>query len=337
MCPAFALAADPRRNVQQMNFSIPAPPETSVSSKETAQFDTIKGMATPVLTPASKSTRRSFLKTAFYGAAGLALYAGEVERHWIDVTHQDVHIASLPPAFDGMRIAQLSDIHLDEFSEPFFLEDAVDRINRLKPDAVFLTGDYVTWGFSTKRFAEGAGWQCANILSRLHCPKRYAILGNHDVMVGPDRITAALADNGMTVLTNACLPIEQSGSRFWLAGLDDPLFGNPDPDLAIPARIRNIPNEPVVLMCHAPDFVDDLLTHPAGKSVALMLSGHTHGGQVRLPFVGAMQLPPMGKKYVEGWFRLGGLQLYVNRGLGAVGVPFRFDCPPEITLLTLRA
>lgn len=294
-------------------------------------------MATPVLTPAAKTTRRSFLKASFCGVAGLALYAGEVERHWIDVSHQDVHIANLAAAFDGMRIAQLSDIHLDEFSEPFFVEDAVDRVNRLNPDVVFLTGDYVTWGISTKEFAEGAGWQCANILKRLHCSHRYAILGNHDVMVGPDRITAALTDNGMTVLNNACLPIERSGARFWLSGLDDPLFGNPDPDLAIPARIRNVANEPVVLLCHAPDFVDDLLTHPAGKSIAWMLSGHTHGGQVRLPFVGAMQLPPMGKKYVQGWFRRGGLQLYVNRGLGAVGVPFRFDCPPEITLFTLRA
>jgi uncharacterized protein len=294
-------------------------------------------MVTPVLSPVLKTTRRSFLRASLYGAAGLALYAGEVERHWIEISHQDVHIAGLSAVFDGMRIAQISDIHLDEYSEPYFLQDAVDRVNRLNPDAVFLTGDYVTWGISTRKFAEGAGWQCANILTGLHCRQRYAILGNHDVMVGPKRITAALVDNGMTVLTNACLPIERAGSRFWLAGLDDPVFGNPDPELAIPARIRNIPDEPVLLMCHAPDYADDLLAHPAGKSVAVMFSGHTHGGQVRLPLVGAMQLPPLGKKYVEGWFRLRGLQLYVNRGLGAVGVPFRFDCPPEITLFTLRA
>jgi uncharacterized protein len=316
---------------------IPTPTETSVSSNETARFDTINRMATPVLTPTLKTTRRSFLKGSFYGAAGLALYSGEVERHWIEVSQQDVHVAGLSAAFDGMRIAQLSDIHLDEFSEPFFLEDAVDRINRLNPDAVFLTGDFVTWGITTRKFAEGAAWQCANLLTKLHCRNRYAILGNHDVMVGPARVTAALADNGMTVLTNACLPIERAGSRIWLAGLDDPVFGHPDPDLAIPARIRNIPGEPVMVMCHAPDYVDDLLAHPAGKSVAVMLSGHTHGGQVRLPLIGAMQLPPLGKKYVEGWFRIGGLQLYVNRGLGSVGLPFRFDCPPEITLFTLRS
>ena len=89
-------------------------------------------------------------------------------------------------------------------------------------------------------------------------------------------------------------------------------------------------------MCHAPDYADDLLAHPAGMSVDLMLSGHTHGGQIRLPLVGALQLPDMGKKYVEGWFKLGRMQLYVNRGIGTVGVPFRLDCPPEISLFTLR-
>jgi predicted MPP superfamily phosphohydrolase len=89
-------------------------------------------------------------------------------------------------------------------------------------------------------------------------------------------------------------------------------------------------------MCHTPDYADDLLAHPAGQAVDLMLSGHTHGGQVRLPLIGALSLPPLGQKYVEGWFQLGGMQLYVNRGIGTVGLPFRLNCPPEITLMTLR-
>ncbi|MGA7341699.1 MAG: metallophosphoesterase [Terracidiphilus sp.] len=294
-------------------------------------------MAFLLSSPDSQITRRRFLKATLCGAAGLALYAGEIERHFIQVSRQDVRIPGLAAVFDGMRIAQLSDLHMDEFSEPFFLRDAVDRVNRLNPDAVFLTGDFVTWGISTQRFAQGAAWQCANILTGLKCPARYAILGNHDVKVGSDVVVSALADNGMTVLVNSHEPIERSGSRFWLAGLDDPVEGNPDPDLAIPASIRSIPDQPVILLCHAPDYADDLLTYPAGKAVALMLSGHTHGGQVRLPFIGATLLPPLGKKYVEGWFRLGSMQLHVNRGIGAVGVPFRFDCPPEISLLTLRS
>ncbi|MGA2047619.1 MAG: metallophosphoesterase [Terracidiphilus sp.] len=286
--------------------------------------------------PKPSITRRRFLKAGLYGAGGLALYAGEVERHWVEVTEQDISLPGLPQAFDGVRVAQLSDIHLDEFTEPAFLRHVVDRVNRLQPDMVLLTGDYVSDGVGSKKFAVGAAWQCANILTKLECGKVYAVLGNHDLGVGADEVTAALVANGIPVLTNKYLPIERAGGRIWLAGLDDPLKGSPEPEQAVPAAIRNIPHEPVVLMCHAPDYVDFLLKQPAGGTVALMLSGHTHGGQVRLPFMGATQLPEMGRKYVEGWFRIGALQLYVNRGIGTIGVPFRFNCPPEITLFTLR-
>lgn len=281
-------------------------------------------------------SRRRFLKAGFCGAAGLALYAGEIERHWIDVAQQEVRLRGLPAAFDGLRVAQLSDIHLDEFTEPLFLRHAIERINSLNPDLVLLTGDYVTNGLGSQQFARGAAWQCAEILRALTCRRIYGVLGNHDLLTGAPEVTRALASNGITVLRNACLPFERGGSRIWLAGVDDPVCGRPKPDLALPAAIRNLPDEPVVLLCHAPDYADQLLDHPAGRAVGLMLSGHTHGGQVRLPLVGALSLPPLGRKYVAGSFRLGSLQLYVNRGLGAVGLPFRFDCPPEITLHTLR-
>ncbi len=281
-------------------------------------------------------TRRRFLLSGGCAGAGLVLYSGEIERHWIEITRSDVFIPGLPGAFDGFRVAQLSDIHLDEYTEPFFLSDAVNQINRINPDAVFLTGDFVTNGLMPKRFSIGSAWQCSNLLNRLQCPHRYAVLGNHDTLVGSKPVTDALAANGITVLVNAHLPIERAGGRFWLAGLDDALLGAPDPGLAIPQSIRNIPDEPVVLLCHEPDYADDLLALPAGRAVSLMLSGHTHGGQVRLPLIGPMDLPWLGRKYIQGWFRLGNLQLYVNRGLGTVGVPVRFNCPPEITLFTLR-
>jgi len=282
-------------------------------------------------------TRRRFLVTGASACAGLAVYSGEIERHWIEIVNQDVRLPGLPKAFDGFRIAQLSDIHMDEYSEPFLVRDAVNQINRLHPDAVFLTGDFVSYDYWPTRWSRKMAWQCANLLNELECPHRYAILGNHDVMVNAHEVTRALMDNGMTVLRNAVLPIERPGGRFWLAGIDDPLFGHPEPDLAIPQAIRHVANEPVILLCHAPDYVDKLMQLPAGKAVSLVLSGHTHGGQVRLPLVGAMVLPRMGRKYIEGWFRFGAMQLYVNRGLGTVGVPFRFDCPPEITLHTLRS
>jgi uncharacterized protein len=282
-------------------------------------------------------SRRRFLTTGLCGAASLAFYSGEIERHWIEVKPLEIHLQSLPAAFDGMRIAQLSDIHLDEFTEPFLLRHAIEEINRIQPDAVFLTGDYVTYQIAPKKFATKSAWHCGEILNELKCTQRYAIMGNHDVMLGESLVSEALTANGITVLNNSYLPLERGSSRIWLAGLGDPVCGRPEPDAAIPVSIRDLPDEPVVVMCHAPDYADQLAAHPSGKSVGLMLSGHTHGGQVRLPFMGAMRLPPGGRKFVKGWFRVGSMQLYVNRGIGTVGVPFRFACPPEITRITLRA
>ncbi|MGH9606994.1 MAG: metallophosphoesterase [Terracidiphilus sp.] len=290
--------------------------------------------------PQPTVTRRGFLRGTMFAGAGLVLYSGEIERHWIDVVRRDAPIPGLPDAFDGMTVAQLSDIHLDDFTEPFFLRDAVHRVNQLNPDVIFLTGDYVTNQFGhrlgTGKFAIGAAWQCANIFLGLKCRQIYAILGNHDILVGARQVTTALEDNGIPVLRNSFVPLERSGSRIWLAGLDDPVDGHPRVDLAIPHTIRNIPNEPVILLCHAPDFATQVAADPAGRAVSLMLCGHTHGGQIRLPLIGPIVLPTGGKLFAEGEFHVANIQLYVNRGLGTVGIPFRLDCPPEITLHTLR-
>ena len=294
-------------------------------------------MVTQVLSPPRrKFSRRRFLQVGALGALGLALYSGEIERHWLEVTRRDAVIPGLPADFDGVKVAQLSDIHLDEFTEPFFLHDAVRHINRLDPDMVFLTGDYITHQFGSRQFAIGAAWQCANILQGVRCRRIYAVLGNHDIQVDAKAVSTALRDNGITLLRNSYIPLERGKSRIWLAGLDDAVCGNPIPDLAIPAAIRNVAGEPVILLCHAPDFARPLSALPAGQAVSLMLSGHTHGGQIRLPIYGPIVLPPGGRLFPEGLYRLGRMQLYVNRGLGTVGVPFRFDCPPELTLHTLR-
>ena len=282
-------------------------------------------------------SRRSLFKTLGFGAAGLAIWAGEVERHWIDIEHRDIFIAGLPEPFNGMRIVQLSDIHLNEFTEPFLLREAIDHINRLQPDMVLLTGDYVSAQVLPHKLTMKAAVECAGLLSKIDCEKRFAILGNHDCWAGEDHVTDALRQAGIPVLRNAFVPLEKHGARVWLAGLEDPVCGRPDPDKAMPAAIRKSPKEPIILMCHAPDFVDELAAHPSSQSIALVLSGHTHGGQVRLPLLGALHLPVGGRKYIQGLFNVGPMQLYVNRGIGSVGVPFRFDCRPEITHFTLRS
>jgi len=281
-------------------------------------------------------TRRRFLTAGLASVGAFALYSGEIARHHIEITHPEIRIPNLPAAFDGFRIAQLSDIHFDQFTEPFFLRDAIDRINRLRPDAVFLTGDFATHQFLPRTSSIHSAWKCARMLKELECTQRYAILGNHDVILSPVALTLALTQSAITVLRNNFVPLERGSSRIWLAGLDDPVEGHPNLDLAIPEFLRARTDEPIVLLCHAPDFADQLLQHPAAPAVQLMLSGHTHGGQVRFPFLPPVALPPLGKKYVEGLFRLQNLQLYVNRGLGTVGAPFRLNCPPEITEITLR-
>jgi predicted MPP superfamily phosphohydrolase len=283
----------------------------------------------------SRFSRRAFIAggAVAIGATGLGLYSTEIERHFIDVVSQTFLIPDLPEAFHGFRIAQLSDIHLEHFTEDYFLRHAVAKINTLKPDLVLLTGDFISNNSSgPDDWAYAAMPHCGEILHGLDCPLRYGILGNHDVDVDAPAVLNMLVSHGITPLVNRYVPIERGGQRFWLAGLDDAYAGNPDLNLAIPSK----PDAPVLLMCHEPDFMDSIMRHERSQHIDLVLSGHSHGGQVRMPFVGALQLPPLGKKYSMGYYRFGKSQLYVNRGLGTVGLPVRFDCPPEITHITLQ-
>ena len=282
--------------------------------------------------PTSRFTRRNFLIGAGATAAGFTLYSGEIARHEIDIVQRPIAIANLTSPFHGYRIAQVSDIHLDEYTEPFFLERIVHRVNALAPDLVLLTGDFITNGAFSFIAGKHAVRRCAEILTTLTAPLRYAILGNHDVAFNGPMVTEALAANGTPVLINQYLPIERNGARFWLCGVEDPGTSHPDLDLAIPTK----PDGPVLLMAHEPDFADHVVEHPRGHLVDLMLAGHSHGGQIRLPFLGPLVLPPMGLKYPEGYYRFNQMQLYVNRGIGTVGLPFRLNCPPEITVITLQ-
>lgn len=280
----------------------------------------------------SSITRRRFILGSGLSAAGLAFYSGEIARHEVDIVENRVRITDLPSAFHGFRIAQLSDIHLDEFTEPFFLEHVVHKINALAPDLVLVTGDFVTRGSLTFIASHHAAYRCAEILSGLKAPQTYCVLGNHDVAVNAPLVIGALRSSKIPVLVNEHIPIERSGSRIWLCGADD---GTRRPDLNL--TIPEAPDGPVLLMLHEPDLADSVIQHPRGKFVDLMLSGHSHGGQVRIPFYGPLILPPLGQRYVMGDFHFGKMQLYVNRGIGTVGLPFRFACPPELTIHTLQA
>jgi uncharacterized protein len=277
-------------------------------------------------------TRRNFLRLAAGSAAGLVLYAGEISRHELELINVTIKLPRLPDAFAGMKVVQISDFHFHAYTEALFLEAIVRKVNALAPDLVLLTGDFVSSNPLPQHTNVKLAYHCAEILSHIKCPLRYAIMGNHDALVGAHAVTDALNTHGIPVLANRSVPLERQGQRIWLAGVEDVLIQRPDLATALPAGLRP-DGETTILLAHEPDFAD----YAMGQQVDLILSGHTHGGQILFPFLPPLMLPDMGTKYVHGLFRLGdGMQLYVNRGIGAVTLPFRFRCPPEITAITLQ-
>lgn len=280
--------------------------------------------------PKRRLTRRSFLALSAASLGGLALYAGEISRHELSVEQHTIRIARLPDAFRGMRIVQISDFHYAEYTEGFFIHDVVRQVNRLRPDLVVLTGDFVSYTPLPHSFARRFAPKCAEILSGIECPLRYATMGNHDCIVGRKYVIGPLEEHGIPVLNNTAIPLERAGQRLWLVGLGSVCEKDSYPDRAFPKAVES-GKEAAIVLAHEPDILPEIARYQAD----LMLSGHTHGGQVRIPFLPPVMLPEYGKHYVEGLFRFGPTQLYVNRGIGAVGLPFRFRCPPEITVLTL--
>lgn len=231
---------------------------------------------------------------------------------------------------NGFTIALLSDFHYDPYFSIHPLRAAIPIVKSLHPDLVALTGDFVTVPFFGNE-AKGA-WAaepCADLLRDLAAPHGvWAVLGNHDCNTDPKRVARALQAVGIPILENQSVAIERDGGRFWLAGVNDALSRAAD----IPKTLKNVPaNEAVVVLVHEPDFADEVCRFP----VDLQLSGHSHGGQVRIPFCPPLYLPTMAKKYVLGTYQVGRLPLYTNAGLGTVGVAVRLNCPPEITLITL--
>lgn len=283
------------------------------------------------IAPPMSTTRRRFLQSAVAAGVGVALYGATHGRHEIEVVRRTIAIRNLPDAFVGFRLVQVSDIHLVEWTEPWFLQRTVDQVNAMNPDLVTLTGDFISRGPRSLTVTYKAMPVCAEILSTIRCPWKYGVLGNHDAMAAPRLVTEMLRDRGIPVLINKFVPIERGSKRLWLCGIDDAAAGVPYLTDAVPAR----PDAPVILMAHEPDFADHVRKHPRFPLVDLMLSGHSHGGQIRLPWVGPLVLPPLGQKYVAGHYQVQHMQLYVNRGLGTVGIPMRLNCAPEITELTL--
>ncbi|MFB6365624.1 metallophosphoesterase [Paenibacillus elgii] len=279
-----------------------------------------------------KLSRRSFLKKLTLTAAGLVAlpgatygYARYAEPKWLEVTEYTLSFARLPQQMDGIKIVQFSDVHLGFHFDTKDLSELIGRINRIQPDIVCFTGDLVDHTVGPDGFAY------ARVLSELRPPLgKYAVLGNHDFKE-PWQVQALLKNAAFELLTNKMIRIQHRGSSMVMAGVDDQWKGNPDINKAL-ARVK--PEDFVILLSHCPDFADIAVRYP----VDFQLSGHSHGGQVRLPFYGHVMTPKFGRKYVLGHYVLGAgkLQLFVNRGIGVSTHPIRFLCRPELTVFTLR-
>jgi predicted MPP superfamily phosphohydrolase len=282
-------------------------------------------------------TRRQFLYTGAAAVAGVAALGtdGYLESYRLQLKKIEIPLRRLPHQFDGFTIAQLSDFHYEEEFSAIPIRRSVDLVNNLRPDLVVLTGDFVTvpmfrFGSRAARASANAVFPCAKLLSGIKARLgSFAILGNHDAHSNPALVASGLHSHGIPLLKNSCVPIERDGARFWLAGIDDALEGQPD----LGAAIAKIPKgEPIILLAHEPDFADEAALSP----VDLQLSGHSHGGQIWIPGIGAPWLPPLARNYPRGFYKIENMILYTNVGIGTIRAPIRINCVPEVTHITLR-
>jgi uncharacterized protein len=258
------------------------------------------------------------------GTAGCSGYAHLVEPHWPQVTRLAVSVPALPRAMDGLTIAHLSDLHHGPDVPVGDVQRAVALTNSLRPDLVALTGDFVG---DDSIYA----LPCADALADLHATYgSFACLGNHDHWHGAQAVIAALQGVGIRLLLNEAMPIGANGTGPWIAGVDDIWEGLDD----LAQTMARVPDgSPTILLAHEPDFADSACAWP---SIVLQLSGHSHGGQVRVPIYGALIVPSYAQRYPMGFYRVKEMALYTSRGIGLVAPPVRLNCRPEIALITLH-
>jgi uncharacterized protein len=271
--------------------------------------------------------RRKLLKWSAAAAVGSAI--GGVAypllgAKWCRVTRVTLPVPNLPGPFAGAIVAFLADIHHGPFVPLSYVRRVVAMTNALAPDLVLLGGDYVS---KHRRYIAPCVAELGALRARLG---RFAVLGNHDHWEGPEETRDALARAGIVALTNAGVWLDRRGARLRLCGVGDLWEDAQD----LPAALgRATAEDAVVLLSHNPDYVEQI----ADRRVGLVLSGHTHGGQVLLPGIEPRWTPSRyGRKYLQGLCQGPACRVYVARGVGTTGPPVRFRCPPEVVLITLQ-
>ena len=287
----------------------------------------------------SKISRRIFIKKIFGSIISLLVastggyyYAKEIEPKSLAITRHIISHPRIPQGFNQFKMIQFSDTHLGFQYTLEQLNKLVDRINQLKPDVVFFTGDLMD---EPNKFANSN--QIIPILLKINAPfGKFAIYGNHDHGgYGTDLYHTIMDHSGFVVLKNKGFEIKLADqSSIHIIGLDDAMLGNPN----LAEAMEELPSDSYkILLAHEPDLAEKVV----GQGVHFQLSGHSHGGQVKIPFVGALITPPYSQLYQEGFYEIGDsanpLTLYVNRGLGTTRLPFRFLAKPELTIFTLES
>jgi len=284
-------------------------------------------MATPIRwkhdRPAHRHPRREsrslkLIKSSLAEMARVAL----AEPFMLSIERQEIFLRRLPKVLNGLRIVHLSDLHYGPLTSSDHLRRAAKVANELRPDLIFLTGDYIS---QDRIYAA----PCAEIVGKLRARYGvYGILGNHDHWTDAKLITDLFRAEGIRMLINEGMRIDINGASFWLAGVDDTMVGLEDLTLALAGSSES---ELRIVLAHNPI----ILRRAAAASVDLVLSGHTHGGQVTLRSEKNGSGRPR-RRLLRGLGRRGNTQIYVSRGLGTVVLPIRYGCPPEVSVLELR-
>ncbi|MCC6082140.1 metallophosphoesterase, partial [Bacillus thuringiensis] len=262
----------------------------------------------------------------------LYYYATEIERKLVTVTWNEIEASAIPKEFNNKKILQFSDVHLGPEFTLKQLEHLVEKMNELHPDIVVFTGDLIDkfGSYSAEREEAKA------ILQKIYAPLgKYAVFGNHDRGGGGSLFYKKyMEEAGFSVLVNEVQKIKvENGKYITISGLDDFLLGKPQID----STLKNLKqNDFNMLLVHEPDVVTKINRYP----VDLQLSGHSHGGQVQIPFVGPLITTKLAENYVEGMYEVEGkskpLYLYVNRGIGTTRMPVRFWSVPELSVFVLK-
>lgn len=272
--------------------------------------------------------RRRFTIPIFLFVAALWCWAFVVEPY-VFLVRRDVEVVrnAFPSGFENLKIVVVSDTHFGRgFHERWRLERIVASVNACNPDVILFLGDYTNGHFYQTAASDE---DVVEVFSKFRAKYgKYTIMGNHDSMVGIDAMTRNLSRAGIVVLRNASAKCSTAFGDFYVAGIDDPLFQ----DYSYSKTLADVPaNAPLIFLAHTPSVVREI-----PQRADFVLSGHTHGGQIRLPFVGnVFPLKNVPRKLVSGLAESGGHTVYVSRGLGTSRLAVRFFCPPEFTVLKI--